>query len=80
MAPGGPWTEAGKDPLHHHRFLVGAIVQCQQMAGKSPLCQERLVGSLLQNAAVVHDQNAIGPANGGETVGNDDAARCASVA
>ena len=44
-----------------------------QVIVESPLSHERLMGPLLDDAAVVHDQDAVGPADGGETVGDDDA-------
>ena len=43
------------EALHLNRFLVGSVLQCQQMVVEPLLRQQRLVGSLLQNAAVVHD-------------------------
>ena len=34
---------------------------------------KRIMGPLLDNAAIIHNQNAVGPADGGETMGNHNA-------
>ena len=44
-----------------------------QAAIEAVLCNELVVGAALDDNAVVHDDNEVGMADGGEAVGNDDA-------
>ena len=61
---------AGKD----RRFsALAAVLQGLQVIIEPMLFHQGIMGSLFHDPAMVHDQNAVGPPDGGQAMGNHDA-------
>src|SRR5437667_7331685 len=56
-----------------HRFEVIAQLGGHELGIEPPLCNEAFMVAALDDATVVDDYDDIGPANGAEPVGDDDA-------